>query len=79
MKRQGVVGRSDRADVPRRPSNWRSQLSLQDWLIQRGVVAIAGIDTRKLTHPAREGARRTVLWPAIDVEKALEAARKFRA
>ena len=42
-------------DVPRRPSNWRSQVSLQDWLIQRGVVAIAGIDTRKLTRILREG------------------------
>ncbi|MEN5373987.1 glutamine-hydrolyzing carbamoyl-phosphate synthase small subunit [Stenotrophomonas maltophilia] len=66
-------------DVPRRPSNWRSQLSLQDWLIQRGVVAIAGIDTRKLTRILREkGAQNGALMAGdIDVEKALEAARKF--
>ena len=67
-------------DVPRRPSNWRNQASLQDWLIQRGVVAISGIDTRKLTRILRErGAQNAALMagPDIDVEKALEAARKF--
>ena len=67
-------------DVPRRPSSWRSQVSLQDWLIQRGVVAIAGIDTRKLTRILREkGAQNGALMAGdgIDVDKALEAARKF--
>ncbi len=66
-------------DVPRRPSSWRSQLSLQDWLLQRGVVAIAGIDTRKLTRILREkGAQNGALMAGdIDVDKALEAARAF--
>lgn len=66
-------------DVPRRPSSWRSQLSLQDWLIQRGVVAIAGIDTRKLTRILREkGAQNGALMAGdIDAAKALEAARSF--
>ncbi|WP_024868769.1 glutamine-hydrolyzing carbamoyl-phosphate synthase small subunit [Pseudoxanthomonas suwonensis] len=66
-------------DVPRRPSNWRSQASLQDWLVRRGVVAIAGIDTRKLTRILRErGAQNGALMAGgIDVEQALEAARKF--
>jgi len=67
-------------DVPRRPSNWRNQQSLPEWLIQRGVVAIAGIDTRKLTRILRErGAQNGALMAGdgIDVEKALEAARKF--
>ena len=70
-------------DVPRRPSNWRSQVSLQDWLVRRGVVAIAGIDTRKLTRILRErGAQNGALLAAApgetpDVEQALEAARKF--
>jgi len=67
-------------DVPRRPSNWRSQVSLQDWLIQRGVVAISGIDTRKLTRILRErGAQNGALMAGDDlnVEVALEAARKF--
>ncbi|MEQ4575559.1 MULTISPECIES: glutamine-hydrolyzing carbamoyl-phosphate synthase small subunit [Gammaproteobacteria] len=66
-------------DVPRRPSNWRSQASLGDWMIARGVVGIAGIDTRKLTRILREkGAQNGALMAGeIDVEKALEAARKF--
>ncbi len=67
-------------DVPRRPSNWRSQVSLQDWLIQRGVVAISGIDTRKLTRILRErGAQNGALMAGDDInaEVALEAARKF--
>ena len=67
-------------DVPRRPSSWRSQASLQDWLLARGVVAIAGIDTRKLTRILRErGAQNGALMAGagIEVDKALEAARKF--
>ena len=66
-------------DVPRRPSNWRNQQALPQWLAQRNVVAIAGIDTRKLTRILREkGAQNGALMAGdIDVEKALEAARKF--
>ncbi|HZV38534.1 MAG TPA: glutamine-hydrolyzing carbamoyl-phosphate synthase small subunit [Pseudoxanthomonas sp.] len=67
-------------DVPRRPSNWRSQASLLEWLQARGIVAIAGIDTRKLTRILRDkGAQNGALMAGedIDVEKALEAARKF--
>ena len=66
-------------DVPRRPSSWRSQASLQDWLAARGVVAIAGIDTRKLTRILRDrGSQNGALMAGeIDVEKAVEAARKF--
>ncbi|MCR6662270.1 MAG: glutamine-hydrolyzing carbamoyl-phosphate synthase small subunit [Luteimonas sp.] len=67
-------------DVPRRPSNWRSQASLQDWLRERGIVAIAGIDTRKLTRLLRErGAQNgaIVAGTDIDIDAALEAARKF--
>ncbi|MEO6517506.1 MAG: glutamine-hydrolyzing carbamoyl-phosphate synthase small subunit [Pseudoxanthomonas sp.] len=66
-------------DVPRRPSNWRSQQALPAWLAQRGVVAIAGIDTRKLTRILRDrGSQNGALMAGeIDVDKALEAARKF--
>lgn len=66
-------------DVPRRPSNWRSQVSLPQWLTERGVVAIAGIDTRKLTRLLRDnGAQNGALMAGeIDVDKALQAARKF--
>ena len=66
-------------DVPRRPSNWRSQVALPDWLKARGVVAISDIDTRKLTRMLRDlGAQNGALMAGdIDVEKAVEAARKF--
>jgi carbamoyl-phosphate synthase small subunit len=66
-------------DVPRRPSNWRSREALPEWLTKRGVVAIAGIDTRKLTRLLRErGAQNGALMAGeIDADKAIEAARKF--
>ena len=66
-------------DVPRRPSNWRNQQALPEWLVQRGVVAIAGIDTRKLTRMLRErGAQNGALMAGVvDVDQAVEAARKF--
>ena len=71
-------------DVPRRPSSWRSQGALPDWLKARGIQAIAGIDTRRLTRLLRErGAQNAALLAAerhdevLDVERAIEAARKF--
>ncbi|GAB3384435.1 glutamine-hydrolyzing carbamoyl-phosphate synthase small subunit [Lysobacter fragariae] len=66
-------------NVPRRPSNWRSQVSLPEWLAKRGIVAISDIDTRKLTRLLRDtGAQNgAVMAGDINVEKALEAARKF--
>ncbi len=66
-------------DVPRRPSNWRSQVALPDWLKARGVVAIADIDTRKLTRLLRDrGAQNGALMAGtIDADQAIEAARKF--
>ena len=41
-------------DVPRRPSNWRSQASLPEWLSARGVVAIADIDREAAIEAARK-------------------------
>ena len=66
-------------DVPRRPSNWRNQQALPEWLAQRGVVAIAGIDTRRLTRILRDrGAQNGALMAGeVDVDRAVEAARKF--
>ena len=67
-------------DVPRRPSSWRSQTPLPEWLAARGVVAIADIDTRRLTRLLRDrGAQNACLvaGDALDVEQAIEAARKF--
>jgi carbamoyl-phosphate synthase small subunit len=66
-------------NVPRRPSSWRSEVALPAWLKARGIVAISEIDTRKLTRLLRDrGAQNgAVMAGEIDVEKALEAARKF--
>ena len=38
----------------REPSNFRSRQSLPDYLSQRGVVAIEGVDTRALTRHLRD-------------------------
>ena len=71
-------------NVPRRPSNWRNRIALPQWLSERGVVAIADIDTRKLTRLLRDtGAQNGALVAAsgpddiLDHDKAIEAARKF--
>ncbi|PBJ83048.1 carbamoyl-phosphate synthase small subunit [Lysobacteraceae bacterium NML93-0399] len=66
-------------NVPRRPSNWRSQVSLPEWLRARGIVAISEVDTRKLTRLLRErgSMNGAVMAGEVDVEQALEAARKF--
>ncbi|MEO7560421.1 MAG: glutamine-hydrolyzing carbamoyl-phosphate synthase small subunit, partial [Nitrosospira sp.] len=41
-------------DLPLASSNWRQTQTLPEYLEQQGVVAIAGIDTRKLTRILRE-------------------------
>jgi carbamoyl-phosphate synthase small subunit len=66
-------------NVPRRPSNWRSQTPLPEWLKARGIVAIAEIDTRKLTRRLRDGGSQNgaVMAGRIDAEEALAAAREF--
>jgi carbamoyl-phosphate synthase small subunit len=41
-------------DLPLTHSNWRSEQSLSEYLVANNVVAIADIDTRKLTRILRE-------------------------
>jgi carbamoyl-phosphate synthase small subunit len=67
-------------DVPRRPSNWRSTESLPDYLARQNIVAIAGIDTRRLTRILRDkGALNGCILAGegIDAEAALARARAF--
>jgi carbamoyl-phosphate synthase small subunit len=72
-------------DLPLRVSNFRSHLSLSDYLAQQGVVAIAGIDTRKLTRMLREqGAQNGAIVssaltgePEQATAQALDLARSF--
>ena len=41
-------------DVPTAPANYRSNATLHDWMSRRGVVGLAGVDTRSLTKLIRE-------------------------
>ncbi|HWS40919.1 MAG TPA: glutamine-hydrolyzing carbamoyl-phosphate synthase small subunit [Arenimonas sp.] len=67
-------------DVPQRASSWRSQINLPEWLKKHGIVAISDIDTRKLTRMLRDrGSQNGALMAGdIDIDKAIEAARKFQ-
>ena len=57
-------------DLPLRAENWRMQDTLPDYLKKHGVVAIAGIDTRKLTRILREKGAQAGCIMAIDVDEA---------
>jgi carbamoyl-phosphate synthase small subunit len=67
-------------DVPPRPSSWRAVESLNEFLERGKVVAIAGIDTRKLTRILREkGAQSGCIMTGdqVDEAAAVKAAGKF--
>ena len=67
-------------DLPLLDSNWRSQGGLQRYLEKRGVVAIADIDTRKLTRLLRDGGAQSgaiLAGEDISADAAIEAARGF--
>ena len=67
-------------DLPLMASNYRNQQGLQDYLEQRGIVAIADIDTRRLTRILRDkGALNGCLMAGetIDEVRALAEARGF--
>lgn len=66
-------------DVPRLHSNFRAVRSLPDYLKRQNIVAVADIDTRRLTRVLRETGAQSgcIMAGAIDEAKALEAARAF--
>jgi carbamoyl-phosphate synthase small subunit len=66
-------------DSPPRASSWRAQRTLPEYLRSHDVVAIAGIDTRKLTRILREkGAQNGCLMAGrVDPGEALARARAF--
>ncbi len=41
-------------DLPTDPANWRSEGALDAWMKRRGVVGLAGVDTRALTAAIRD-------------------------
>ncbi|AQW67313.1 glutamine-hydrolyzing carbamoyl-phosphate synthase small subunit [Pseudomonas putida] len=67
-------------DLPLLASNWRNTQSLPEYLKANNVVAIAGIDTRRLTRILREkGAQNGCILAGDDIseEAAIAAARGF--
>ena len=66
-------------DLPLRAENWRMQETLHDYLVRQRIVAIAGIDTRKLTRILRDkGAQGgCIMAGEVDEAKALAEAQAF--
>ncbi|OED42127.1 carbamoyl phosphate synthase small subunit [Endozoicomonas sp. (ex Bugula neritina AB1)] len=68
-------------DLPLMASNFRSKMSLDEYLKSQNIVAIAGIDTRRLTRILREkGAQAGCIMVGGEVdlvEKALSKAKEF--
>ena len=66
-------------DLPALESNWRSQTDLGSYLKEHKIVAIADIDTRKLTRILREkGAQSGCLMAGdVDLDLALSNAKDF--
>jgi carbamoyl-phosphate synthase small subunit len=66
-------------DLPLAASNWRKTQTLPEYLKEHGVVAIAEIDTRKLTRILREkGAQAGCLMAGnVDESEALKQANEF--
>lgn len=61
-------------DLPTDPANWRSDSDLGEWMKRRGVVGLAGIDTRALTQRIRDhGAPHAVIAHDPDGRFDLEA------
>jgi len=66
-------------DLPMLVSNFRSEQSLDSYLLQHGVVGIAEIDTRRLTRILREKGAQSgcIMAGGVDEAQALTAARAF--
>jgi carbamoyl-phosphate synthase small subunit len=66
-------------DVPALMSSWRARQTLPDYLVERNVVAIADVDTRRLTRILREKGAQSgcVMSGAVNEARALAAARAF--
>ncbi|WP_353154304.1 glutamine-hydrolyzing carbamoyl-phosphate synthase small subunit [Pollutimonas bauzanensis] len=65
-------------DCSLRVSNFRATQSLPDYLKDQGVVAISGVDTRKLTRILRDGgAQGACILVGDDAERAVALAKGF--
>lgn len=81
----GVTSRDDEARQPwcrgiivrelaTVPSNWRSQESLEDFLVRHQIPAIVGIDTRRLTRHLRHHGALPGAFGTGDVKRAAQQA-----
>lgn len=62
----GALGAITR-ELPTQPSNFRSVQTLPEWMIEQGVIGLAGIDTRALTRRIRDaGAPNGVIAHSAD-------------
>jgi len=50
------------------PSNWRSQMSLDAYLKENGIVGIQGIDTRALVRHIRDKGAQTGIISSVDLD-----------
>lgn len=70
-------------NLPLAYSNWRAEMSLSEYLVARGVVAIAEIDTRRLTGVLRDqGSQNGCIIAGEnlterDIQRAVDAAKGF--
>ena len=65
-------------DLPVTVSNFRAEASLSDYLKRENIVAIAGLDTRRLTRILRDqGAQPGAIVVGADAAAALQLARSF--
>jgi carbamoyl-phosphate synthase small subunit len=61
-------------DLPTPPANWRAQSDLGSWMKRRGLIGLAGVDTRALTRIVRDkGMPHAVIAHAPDGRFDLEA------
>jgi carbamoyl-phosphate synthase small subunit len=72
VKVEGFVVR----ELCRKPSNWRSKMSVDELLKEYGVVGIEGVDTRMLTKKIRiYGSMKAAIGIGIEREKLIRMAR----
>ena len=66
-------------DLCRTPSNWRSSIDVSEYLEERGIIAIEGIDTRSLVrhlrdYGAQKGIISTEMLDRVELAALLDAA-----
>jgi carbamoyl-phosphate synthase small subunit len=66
-------------DLPARMSSWRAEEGLPEYLKRHGIVAIADIDTRRLTRVLREKGAQSgaIMAGQVDEQAAITEARAF--